>query len=267
MEMSAAEKEKPTRELKSFYKKLLSYRNRQLRRANGDVSEAKDRSLNALRLELQREYGRFGYSVSRHAGATVIPHSEDMHVVFSVALDSINMSSNGFTALDIAISIVNTAIGVLESTPISEVEAEEIKTTVEESPLQIFDVMQFHPRIITASKSLFETGHYSQAIFEAFKAVNNFVKEKTGLSLDGKDLMAKVFREEDPIIRLNELKTRSEKDEQEGFMFLFMGAMAGIRNPKAHDNVVQTDPYRALEYLSFASLLMKRVEEGKVVRI
>lgn len=130
----------------------------------------------------------------------------------------------------------------------------------------LFDKTKFHPEIIKASESLFKSHHYAQAIFEAFKAVNNFVKEKTGLSLDGKDLMAKVFREDDPIIKLNELKTRSERDEEEGFKFLFMGAMVGIRNPKAHDNVLQTDPYRTLEYLSFASLLMKRAEEGKTKR-
>ena len=136
--------------------------------------------------------------------------------------------------------------------------------SVAEELNRLFDGMQFHPRVIAASKSLFETGHYALAIFEAFKAVNNFVKQKTGLSLDGKDLMAKVFRKEEPIIKLNELKTRTEQDEQEGYKFLFMGAMVGIRNPKAHDNIVQTDPYRTLEYLGFASLLMKRIEEGRV---
>lgn len=135
-----------------------------------------------------------------------------------------------------------------------------------EVPNYLFDKMQFHPRVITASKSLFESGHYAQAIFEAFKAVNNFIKQKTGLNLDGKQLMAKAFNEKGPVIKLNELKTQSDRDEQEGFKFLFMGAMVGIRNPKAHDDVVQTDPYRTLEYLGFASLLMKRAEEGKVKR-
>lgn len=137
-------------------------------------------------------------------------------------------------------------------------------SSIAETPNYLFDRMQFHPRLVEASKSLFETGHYAQAIFEAFKAVNNFLKEKTVLSLDGKALMSKVFNENAPIIRLNELLSQSDRDEQEGFKFLFMGAMVGIRNPKAHDNVVQTDPYRTLEYLGFASLLMKRVEEGKV---
>ena len=133
-----------------------------------------------------------------------------------------------------------------------------------ESPTQIFDKMQFHQRIIAASKSLFESGHYSQAIFEAFKAVNNFVKEKSGLSLDGKALMSKVFNEDAPIIKLNELLTQSDKDEQEGFKFLFMGAMVGIRNPKAHDFIEMKDPYKTLEYLAFASLLLKKISFWKV---
>ncbi|MDP3879361.1 MAG: TIGR02391 family protein [Dehalococcoidales bacterium] len=128
-----------------------------------------------------------------------------------------------------------------------------------ESPIQLFDAMQFHSKVIEASRSLFESKHYAQAIFEAFKAVNNLVKEKSGKSQDGKDLMAKVFNESAPVIKLNDLETQSNKDEQEGFKFLFMGAMVGIRNPKAHDLVVQNDPYLTLEYLAFASLLLKRI--------
>ena len=139
-------------------------------------------------------------------------------------------------------------------------------SSVAEAPDYLFDKMQFHPRVIVASKSLFATGHYAQAIFEAFKDVNNFVKEKTVLSLDGKALMSKVFNENAPIIRLNELLSQSDRDEQEGFKFLFMGAMVGIRNPKAHDSIAQPDPYRTLEYLGFASLLMKRIEEEEVTR-
>jgi len=45
--------------------------------------------------------------------------------------------------------------------------------------------------------------------------------------------------------------------------FLFIGAGVEIRNPKVHDRVVQKDPMRTLEYLSFESLLDKRIEEGK----
>ena len=108
------------------------------------------------------------------------------------------------------------------------------------------------------------SGHYTDAIFAAYKAIDNFVKKKTGLSIYGKDLMGKVFNKDNPIIKLNELRTQSNRNEQEGFMYLFQGAMLGIRNPKAHDEATQLDPYRTLEYLGFASLLMRRADEGEL---
>lgn len=130
----------------------------------------------------------------------------------------------------------------------------------------LFKEMQFHPLVVKASKSRFESGHYSDAIFAAFKAVNNYVKKKTQLSVDGKGLMTTAFSKNNPIIQLNNGLTESEKDEQEGFMHIYEGAMQGIRNPKAHDEVVELDPHKTLEYLGFASLLMRRADEGKLVR-
>ena len=76
--------------------------------------------------------------------------------------------------------------------------------------------------------------------------------------------MAEVFRLESPIIKLNQLRTQSDKDEQEGFMFLYMSAMQGIRNPKAHENIIHNDPYRALKYLSLASLLIEIIDYWQV---
>lgn len=121
-----------------------------------------------------------------------------------------------------------------------------------------------HPEIRAASGKLFEDRHYSQAIFEAFKTVVNKVKSLSGLKeMDGKALMDKAFSLKKPILRLNELKSQSQKDEQLGFMLLFGGAVLGIRNPKAHDNITQKDPIRTLKYLGFSSLLLERLEEAK----
>jgi len=135
-----------------------------------------------------------------------------------------------------------------------------------------FDMLNLHPKVKEVSESLFKDGHYAQAIFEAFKAVNNYVKDKSGRNdLDGKSLMDQVFSfaERDgkitkkPTLQLNDLQTDTDKDEQRGFQFLFGGAMMGIRNPKAHDRVIQKDPFKTFEYLSFASLLFKRLDECK----
>src|SRR2546427_593362 len=105
-----------------------------------------------------------------------------------------------------------------------------------------------HRGIAEVSGRLFNDGHYASAIFEAFKAVNNRVKVCVPESdLDGTALMGYAFNPDEPRIKLTPCRTKSEKDEQRGFMFIFMGAMQGIRNPKAHDAVVQTDPQEAFE--------------------
>jgi uncharacterized protein (TIGR02391 family) len=123
----------------------------------------------------------------------------------------------------------------------------------------LFDKMQFHPKIVNASRALFVDEHYAQAIFEAFKAVENFVQDKSGLSLYGTNLMERVFNEENPIIKVPEAG-HYYKEVQKGFKHLFIGASQGIRNPKAHKEIIQKDPYITLQYLGFFSFLLKRID-------
>ena len=52
-------------------------------------------------------------------------------------------------------------------------------------------------------------------------------------------------------------------DEQEAMMNLFKG-IVGIRNKKAHTNVILDNPVRATEYLSLASLLMRLLDQFAV---
>jgi len=149
----------------------------------------------------------------------------------------------------------------LKTKDISKISSTQLKNVND-----IFDSLQVHPRIKTACERLFKDGHYNLSIFESFKALNNFVKEKSERTdLDGKDLMAKVFSKNNPILKLNSLTTDSEINEQEGFMFLFMGSMVGVRNPRAHEEIKESDPYKALEYIAFASLLAKRIDESTKV--
>jgi uncharacterized protein (TIGR02391 family) len=139
---------------------------------------------------------------------------------------------------------------------------------VEETPItpnRLYDLLSFHPRIVKASRSQFKSGLYSDAIFNAFRCVEILAKEKSGLKGNGADLMHRIFNERGPIVKLNKMQQDYDIDEQTGFRFIYVGAMIGIRNPKAHAEVQQRDPYRTLEYLSLASLLAKRLEEGEKV--
>jgi len=142
---------------------------------------------------------------------------------------------------------------------------EETRTKIEETPItpkKLYDLLKFHPRIVKASRSRFRSGHYTDAIFSALKCIEILVRAKSGLKESGTDLMHKVFNEKNPVIKLNKLEEKYEIDEQQGFRFIYAGAMQGIRNPKAHAEVQQEDPYRTLEYLALTSLLAKRLEEG-----
>jgi uncharacterized protein (TIGR02391 family) len=126
----------------------------------------------------------------------------------------------------------------------------------------------FHPDIERVSGKLFHDGHFKQAALEAYIRVIEAVREKSGLSLDGDDLMNRAFGSDNriPVIQVNALKTMAERDEQRGFMFLFKG-IVGLRNLKAHTNDLFEDPYRAHEYLALSSLLLRILEISSVNKI
>jgi uncharacterized protein (TIGR02391 family) len=118
--------------------------------------------------------------------------------------------------------------------------------------------------VVESSLELFTDGHYRDAVYRAFVEVVNFVKRKAKSQLDGKKLMSTIFSPDNPKIRLNPLETQTDRDEQEGFMYLFMGAVQGIRNPKAHENIIQNNPYIALQLIGFANLLIETVDFWEV---
>jgi uncharacterized protein (TIGR02391 family) len=129
--------------------------------------------------------------------------------------------------------------------------------------VKLYTERKLHPSISFVSKKLFLDGYYSQSIFEACKLINKRVQDLSKSSLDGKALMLDVFSANNPKLKFNEIVDKSGKDEQGGFMHLFAGLMHGIRNPKGHDIVNLKDPYRALEYLGFISLLFRKLDELK----
>jgi len=124
--------------------------------------------------------------------------------------------------------------------------------------------LKLHPKVVSVSEKLFQDKYYSQAIFEAVKVLEKEIKAKSGIrNKSGVPLVNHTFNSEHPIINIVEGNESWEIDEREGFRFLYMGVFLGIKNPKSHDNPHLSDPAKALEYLAFISLLMKRLDEAK----
>lgn len=126
-----------------------------------------------------------------------------------------------------------------------------------------YDLKNLHPLVQSVASQLYTNGHYRQAILDTYIAIVDTVKIKSGRrDLDGVQLMQTVFSPKNPIILISD-----DPDEQLGFMWMFTGAVMGIRNPKSHKLTHETDPQRAMEWLSYASALLRVLDEAEVLKI
>lgn len=127
--------------------------------------------------------------------------------------------------------------------------------------LHPFEERNIHPTFPSSVKTLFDDGHFSQSTFEAYKYLDKKIQKLSKERDTGFKLMMKVLASESPIIRLTNLSTSSEVDEQKGFQFIFAGSMLAIRNPRGHENLIDT-PDKCLDHLSLASLMLRRLEDA-----
>ncbi|HTG34034.1 MAG TPA: TIGR02391 family protein [Thermoanaerobaculia bacterium] len=127
---------------------------------------------------------------------------------------------------------------------------------------QAFSSLELHPEIARAVTNLFEDGHCANAVEDACKVLDLLVKMRSGrVDLGGTELMQAVFSPKSPALKFSDLKTESEKSEQQGLMFLYAGAMLAFRNPRAH-GLIQDDAENALDYIAFLMPSCKDVRPG-----
>lgn len=116
-----------------------------------------------------------------------------------------------------------------------------------------------HPEVISAAGELWADGHFTQAVLAVFRHIEFRVQKVTGeLSESGQSLMAKAFS--DAGLDVRKSHGMSGQSEQAGFKFLYMGAMAGLRNPRAHGNPPKEEEAEAYEAVAFGSLLLRRLD-------
>jgi uncharacterized protein (TIGR02391 family) len=123
-----------------------------------------------------------------------------------------------------------------------------------------------HPAIQRSSYRLFCDGHLREAVLNSVVAVFDYLREVTGIAADGDALIGQAFSMSDPYVVLSELGSESGKNDQKGFMQIFKGAYQGIRNPKAHSLTHDLTPLKAAQYLVFASLLARRLDEARILK-
>ena len=130
---------------------------------------------------------------------------------------------------------------------------------------ELYDELITHPRIRYASETLFKQGKYRNAILDAYIAIEEMVREKSRDRRSyGVNLMCKVFNEKKPILKWRSVNEEVEKNELKGYKNIIVGALQGIRNPKAHA-IFEQRPMRALQLLNLACLLAELIDVSEYV--
>ena len=131
------------------------------------------------------------------------------------------------------------------------------------------DFACIHPNIRKTSMKLYLDGHYANAAEDAFIEVNDRAKDiykvlrpEEKKIPDGVDLMHRLFRD-NAILELADISTETGSNIQQGYHFMFAGAISALRNPKAHSNKESITAQESMRRLMFASMLMYKLDEAE----
>lgn len=217
-------------------------------------NELASSTLDAIRLKLNATlrdiFGADTIEYSEHSVESLFPYyywmRDDDNVHYHRNTEDIQAHITG------VINKLNALKSYLEEQ--TEDDADPLSRTV-----RAYEGLELHPEIARAASKLYKDGHYSTAVEAAVKRLNGLVRMRSDLEVDGSTLMEQAFNPKTPKLRFNALADQSDKDEQRGFMMMFSGAVAGLRNPRAH-GFIEDDPERALEFIAFVSLLAKLLD-------
>ncbi len=106
--------------------------------------------------------------------------------------------------------------------------------------------------------------NYFHAVLEASKSLAEKIRERTGLTEDGAELVdtAFAFKAKVPFLAFSRLTTKTEQSEQAGLMNLMKGVFGTFRNPTAHDPEIKWEisEQDALDLMTMVSFLHRRID-------
>lgn len=127
----------------------------------------------------------------------------------------------------------------------------------------------FHPWIWGGASSLWQSGHYREAVEGAIRKLNAETQNKLGRrDLSETDLFNHAFSEQSAteqnprLHRMPDDGSKTFKSVQRGARVFAEGVFAGIRNPIAHEAEQEMPEQQALEYLAALSVLARWVDES-----
>lgn len=129
-----------------------------------------------------------------------------------------------------------------------------------------------HPWVWDAARSLWQSGHFGEAVRTAMVKLNAELQNKVGRrDISEIALFQQAFSSDAATNSSKRLRLpgddggRSAASLRRGVIAIAEGCFAAIRNPYSHDVIVESNEQVSLEQLALVSLLARWVDESSVV--
>ncbi|MGH3788284.1 MAG: TIGR02391 family protein [Pseudonocardiaceae bacterium] len=116
-----------------------------------------------------------------------------------------------------------------------------------------------HPSISVAL-ALAADKRLSEAVFEAWRSVEERIRLLTASDASGRALMELAFGTRPPQLDITTTTGKAADDEREGFRLIFTGVMLALRNPHDAGGAAFAALDETLECLAVISMLMRRLD-------
>lgn len=118
-------------------------------------------------------------------------------------------------------------------------------------------------------KQYYINKQYGMAADQGTKIYCEILRDLSGIELDGRALMDRIFTGSTPVIKVSDMSTATGKSIQEGQHFLSSGVMSSFRNPASHMPVDKLIPEKfseldCLNILSLLTFLLERIAGAEI---
>lgn len=206
----------------------------------------------------------FIYRVREEVGWVITMHGHVWNVLDNMG----DQEMTGGVSRSHSLKVFAEVLGLLSALPEdAEIPIEGPVRLTKVPPIQ--EVMEaylsnLHPAIQKAS-DLFQDGHYIEAARGACLGVLSRIRELTGQTEDGTDLVNRVFGKSAPMLVLGDQDTETGRNRQEGLGNSLRGFVSGVRNPTFHGDA-DMPAQEAFEWMVTASRLCHLLDECQRVR-
>lgn len=127
------------------------------------------------------------------------------------------------------------------------------------------ELRNVHPMIYQFCSAELLAENYFHMVFEATKSIAEVIRNRSGLTEDGNELIDKAFSIRNPLVQINDLSTETKESEHKGFANLIKGVFGMFRNTTAHAPRIiwELDESDALDILCTISLIHRRLSVYK----